>query len=224
MAFLIIEKGKKEEIGLQIPLGENSVFIGRATTENQPDISLHDECVSRRHAEITYHNNCFYLRDLRSTNGTMIDEQRIEPGKLYPLKKDSVIGLGIEPKGPRVLLRFKAVPTVSTTRLVDPEPDEAGPTSWLIIDNEKGEIHVNNQQISLPRKEYDLLLHLYRNMGKIISKDELISAVWPEAINQNGVSDAAIDQLVHRLRLKIESNPSKPEHIISRKGFGFMLV
>jgi pSer/pThr/pTyr-binding forkhead associated (FHA) protein len=224
MAFLIVEKGKNEEIGRKVSLGENTVLIGRETPENNPDISLHDECISRRHAEITYDNNCFYLRDLRSTNGTMIDEQRIESGKLYLLKQDSLIGLGIASGGPRVLLRFKATPTVSTTRLVDTVLNEQGRVGWLNIDEDKGEIRVDDNPVILPRKEYDLLLCLYRNMGKIISKDEIISAVWPEAIDQAGVSDAAIDQLVHRLRLKIESDPSQPKRLVSRKGFGYMLV
>ncbi len=35
------------------------------------------------------------VRDLESTNGTMLDDVRIAPGKLYSLKHDIVIGLGI---------------------------------------------------------------------------------------------------------------------------------
>ena len=38
------------------------------------------------------------------------------------------------------------------------------------------------------------------------------------------VSDATIDQLVHRLREKVEKVPSKPARIVSKKGFGYLLV
>ena len=224
MAFIIVERGNDLDIGKRFSLGENPVLIGRENTESNPDITLHDEYISRRHAEISFKNNCFQLRDLGSTNGTTVDEVRAAPEKFYPLKHDSVIGLGISDSGARVTLRFKETPTVSTTRIEAAKIRESSSISWLRIDESRGEIWVDEKQLILSRKEYDLILCLYNRAGKVCQRDELISEVWPEAVDPGGVSDAAIDQLVHRLRLKIEPDPSQPKRLIIRKGFGYMLV
>jgi DNA-binding winged helix-turn-helix (wHTH) protein len=215
MASVVVEKGSRQDIGRRFPLGEDAVLIGRATSSSDPDIKLDDDYVSRHHAEISYHQNYF---------GTEIDGQRIVPGKLYPLRHNSIIGLGIASEGARVVLRFKESPTTSTIRIEELKIDEISPVSWLKIDEKRGEVWVDGELFSLPRKEYDLLLFLYNRAGRVCSRDELIANVWPEAVDAEGVSDAAVDQLVHRLRLKIESSPSQPRRLISRKGFGYILV
>jgi DNA-binding winged helix-turn-helix (wHTH) protein len=96
--------------------------------------------------------------------------------------------------------------------------------SWLSIDEGTKSVRVNGGAVDLSRKEYDALLCLYRKNGAVCSRDELIDSVWPEASNAEGVSDAAIDQLVHRLRRKVETGKGRPAHLLSRKGFGFLLV
>ena len=224
MALLVVEKGDAKDIGKRFVIEQDAVFIGRATPDNNPDIALNDEYISRRHVEISFNGNHFILLDLNSTNGTFIDGSRIEPGKPYELSHDSIIGLAVAGGNARVHLRFKESPTVSTTRIELRKPEENNPAGWLRINEEKGEVWVNEQLINLSRKEFDLILCLWNKAGKICDRDELISRVWPEVADPVGVSDAAIDQLVHRLRLKIEHDPSQPVHIISRKGFGFMIT
>jgi DNA-binding response OmpR family regulator len=48
--------------------------------------------------------------------------------------------------------------------------------------------------------------------------------VWPESKDPSAISDATIDQLIHRLREKVEPEPARPSRIISKKAFGYMLV
>ena len=121
MAFIVVEKASKYDIGRRFPLGENAVVIGRAAPDNNPDIQIHDEYISRQHVEISYQNNHFRLRDLGSKNGTEIDNRRIEPGKFYELSHDSCIGLGIDHRGPRVMMRLKEMPTTVTVRVGETE-------------------------------------------------------------------------------------------------------
>jgi two-component system, OmpR family, response regulator VicR len=225
MAFLTVEKGHSKDIGKIFTIGENPVTIGRKASENNPDIVLHDDFVSRRHLEISFQEDCYRLRDLNSTNGTLVDKIKIDPEKYYSLNDGSEIGLGISTQGPRVVLRFKESATVHTARIED-VAQAAGNEhpSWIQIDEDKGEIRVDSKQLSLSRKEYDLLVFLSKRAGSICSKDDLISVVWPDVIDPGGVSDAAIDQLMHRLRMKIESKPSHPVRLINRKGFGYKLV
>lgn len=73
----------------------------------------------------------------------------------------------------------------------------------------------------LSPQEYRLVKFLIENQDKIISRDEVIAAVWPNTQISQAISDEAIDQMVFRLRKKIEDNPNQPEHILTVKGQGF---
>jgi hypothetical protein len=224
MAFIVVEKGNKSDIGKKYPLGEKTVLIGRKTEENNPDIPFDDEFVSRRHAEICFEKDSYKIRDLNSTNGTSIDGLHIEPGKFYPLKDRLTIGLGITSGAAQILLRFRSSLSIPTTRLANTNIPELSFVSWLRIDEKLGEVWIDEKQVRLPKKEYEFIICLYKKAGKVCTKEELIPEVWPEVLDASGVSDAAIDQLVHRVRLKIEPDPSQPKRLINRKGFGYMLV
>ena len=73
----------------------------------------------------------------------------------------------------------------------------------------------------LSPQENRLLKFLIENQGKIIDREEIIKAAWPEALQAEGISDEAIDQMMFRLRKKIEDEPNNPKHILTVKGLGF---
>jgi two-component system response regulator MtrA len=82
----------------------------------------------------------------------------------------------------------------------------------------QGDVVLSDKLTSL---EYKLLKFLLDNQGKIINKEDVISAVWQEGKTTLGVTDQALDQLIFRLRKKIEENPNAPTHIQTVKGRGF---
>ncbi len=223
MAFLVVEKGISTDLGRKYLLGDGTVLIGRKSGENSPEILLNDEFISRRHAEIAFESSGYKIRDLNSTNGTELDGKRITPGEFYSLKDNQTIGLGINSGLVRVLLRFKESIIVPTTRLESTNISGQSTLKWISIGEKLGEIYVDGEPINFPKKEYDFIVCLCKRAGKVCTRDELIIEVWPEVLDSAGVSDAAIDQLVHRIRLKIEGNPSHPERLINRKGFGYLL-
>ncbi len=69
-----------------LPLGEAEIFIGRndpaSGIENQ--VNLPDSTVSRRHAKIIFDDYTFYLEDLQSVNGTLVNGKAITKTKLTP--------------------------------------------------------------------------------------------------------------------------------------------
>lgn len=223
MAFLVVNKGEAEDAGKIFPIDKASVTIGRRTSQYTPDIELSSEVVSRRHLEIVQKDDKFMLRDLGSTNGTMLDDDRIMPGRLYELKHNSKIGLGVEDDSAHIMLTFKES---EGTNIIAGRKSAAAKAkvTWLKIDEGKKEVLVDGVQARLSRKEYELLLFLYRNAGKICSRDEIISTVWSESKDPSAISDATIDQLVHRLREKVEPKPSQPTRIVSKKAFGYMVL
>lgn len=89
-----------------------------------------------------------------------------------------------------------------------------------------GEILKGDQAIpdGLTPAEFRLLKFFLSNSGRVLERDEIISQVWPEAKSSAGVSDEAIDQVIFRLRKKIETDPSNPQHLQTVKGRGFRFI
>ena len=84
--------------------------------------------------------------------------------------------------------------------------------------DEDGDIDTSN----LTAKEDLLLEYLRSHPGNVCTKDNLIRAVWPEdQIFESGIRDDSLAQLVRRLRVKIEVNPSAPQYIHTVPGRGY---
>lgn len=89
-------------------------------------------------------------------------------------------------------------------------------------DPNTGEIKKGNTILSdrLTSYEYRLLKFLIENSERIVEREEIINAVWKETQTTQGVTDQALDQLIFRLRKKIEDDPNSPTHIQTVKGRG----
>lgn len=100
---------------------------------------------------------------------------------------------------------------------------ESTENAEIVYDTQGKEIRKGNLIISdsLTSSEFKLLRFLIENPGKIIERDQIINAVWKDLSSTAGVSEQALDQLVFRVRKKIEENPNSPTHIQTVKGRGF---
>lgn len=76
----------------------------------------------------------------------------------------------------------------------------------------------------LSPSEFRLLRFFIQNPARVIEKDEIINAVWRDTQTQEGVTDQALDQIIYRLRKKIEPDPNNPVHIQTIKGKGYRFV
>lgn len=77
---------------------------------------------------------------------------------------------------------------------------------------------------SLTSSEFRLLKYLLSNQDKVVERDEIISIVWSGVKSTAGITDQAVDQLIFRLRRKIEEDPNNPKHLQTVKGRGFKFV
>ncbi|WP_432667702.1 response regulator transcription factor [Wukongibacter baidiensis] len=79
-------------------------------------------------------------------------------------------------------------------------------------------VSLNGEEINLTAKEFDLLLLLATNPGKIYSREELLETIW----GYEYFGDVrTVDVHVRRLREKIENNSSQPEYILTKWGVGY---
>jgi DNA-binding winged helix-turn-helix (wHTH) protein len=96
----------------------------------------------------------------------------------------------------------------------------------MLFDENTNEIKKGSINISdnFTASEYKLLKYFILQKDKILEKEEIINAVWGGQKTTLGVTDQALDQLIFRLRKKIELNPNTPKHILTIKGRGFKFL
>ena len=191
-----------DSTGQEHPLQDNVTRMGRAV-ENE--IVILDKRSSREHAVIRHEGLKTILEDQGSTNGTFLNGERLlNPVQLRDgdqIKIGDVDFTFHDPEGTYVETPF-------------PELD---------VNLGAAEVRVDRRLVQLSSKEFALLAHLYENRGKVCSKDEIGQVVWSE-YQAEGVFEYQIENLVRRLRTKIENDPNSPELLITMRGLGYKLV
>ncbi|KGX83384.1 response regulator transcription factor [Pontibacillus marinus] len=142
---------------------------------------------------------------------------------------DKVLGLELgaddyltKPFSPReVVARIKAILRRMTYTPIEDESD--GPSiqiADLVVYPEQYEATIKEESMVLTPKEFELLLYLSRNKGRVLSRDQLLSAVW----NYDFVGDTRIvDVHISHLREKIEPDTKKPVYIKTIRGLGYKM-
>ncbi|NSL51269.1 response regulator transcription factor [Calidifontibacillus erzurumensis] len=145
---------------------------------------------------------------------------------------DKVLGLELgaddymtKPFSPReVIARIKAIlrRTVITEEhtALDINASKKLKIGDLEILPEQYEAFFEGQQLELTPKEFELLVYLAQNKGRVMTRDQLLSAVW----NYDFVGDTRIvDVHISHLRDKIEKNTKKPTYIKTIRGLGYKM-
>jgi len=74
--------------------------------------------------------------------------------------------------------------------------------------------------ITLTPTEMQVLRVLMDSSGQVVNRDQLLTEVWNDEENNSNI----VDVYIRRLRLKLEADPDKPQHIISVRGVGYKFV
>ncbi|PZO01178.1 MAG: DNA-binding response regulator [Alphaproteobacteria bacterium] len=90
----------------------------------------------------------------------------------------------------------------------------------LMIDLERRLVTRQAEPVKLTPKEYDLLGHLARHAGKLVSHADLLTAVWGAA---HAKDTQYLRVVVGQLRHKLEADPAQPELIVTEPGVGYRL-
>jgi len=187
--------------GREHTLANETTTIGR-TIEN--DVVITSRRVSRVHAHVQRQGQRVILADLGSTNGTFLNDERVlAPVELRDGDSISVGGVALTYHDPE------------STYLETPFPE-------LEVDVAAGIVRVNRRAVTLSPKEFALLAYLYGHRGQVCSKDDIGDVVWPEY--HEGVYDYQIENLVRRLRARIEPDPANPQLLLTARGMGYKLV
>ena len=102
-----------------------------------------------------------------------------------------------------------------------PEAPDVLRCGHIMIDEKRRSAFKDGQEVELTMKEFDLMLFLLKNPGKVFSREKLLDLVW----GYDYLGDTrTVDVHIRRLREKLEMNPAQPEHIITKWGVGYYLA
>jgi hypothetical protein len=203
MAVRLIERDERGTTAYALANG--TARIGR---DRDNDIVIAGDHVSRHHAEIVFENERYVLRDLGSKNGTFVNGTRVTAP--HVLRDSDMITLAGHP-APALVFEM-------TGETVTVAPEGGG----IWIDTRTAEVWVRGAKVEVTAKQFLALALLYGRGGALVTKEELARGVWPEF--EGAVSDHSIEQLVSRLRARLEANPEQPRHLITVRGLGYRLA
>ena len=117
-----------------------------------------------------------------------------------------------------VKARIKAIMRRTTPQVVKEQKITEIKSGDFTINTENRRLFILDQEINVTSKEFDMLLLLVTNPGKVYSRDELLRAIWGE----DYPGDArTVDVHIRRLGEKIEPNASEPKYVHTKWGVGY---
>ena len=206
-AKLIIDNGP--QAGHEIELRHDVTTLGRAVT---CQVFVDDEFASRRHAQIIRRDDLYWLNDLDSKNGTLLNGQ--------PVTAESRLFDGAEIRIGKALFRFYDLDATRTHPAIGFDQPSLAPTNRLRLSEAARDVWLQGEKLEPPLspKQFDLLCFLWQRHGEAVSKDEIAAAVWPEA-DTEAIYDYQIDKMISRLRERLGK-----DLIETVWGFGYKLV
>lgn len=206
---LIITDG--EQTGQRWTIQEDEYVIGRG---GECDLVLPERQVSREHVRIYREGDKFYLTDLDSKNGTWVNEIQLQNNTTQLHDGDEI--------NVAMAVRMLFVGSESTVPLVL-EKIQAQ-KGRLKLDRDARRVFIDDREVDPPLSlpQYRLLELLYDGAGAVRTRDEVVNAVWPDAMGE-GVSEQAIDALVRRLRDRLSEIDNDHQFVVTVRGHGFRL-
>ena len=112
-----------------------------------------------------------------------------------------------------VLARVKAV--IKRTAGVQNKSNDQLIFKDMVVDSGKKKVVIRGEEISLTKKEFEILLLLLQNQGRVFSREDILTKVWHDEVY---VLDRTIDVNITRLRKKIGEYG---KYIVTRLGYGY---
>jgi hypothetical protein len=194
---------------------KGDVIVGR---DDSCNVIIQNRQVSRYHARFVILPHGVQLEDLGSKNGTHINgHEVVEP---IILQDGDVIQIAFAQQ-------FIYLSSDSTLPLELPpeKPTENIPVLRLLrLDKRSRRVWIGDEELLPPLSvsQYQLLELLFDNPGRVVSRAELVQAVWGKE-DAIGISEQALDALVRRLRDRLAMINSEHPFLITVRGHGLRM-
>jgi pSer/pThr/pTyr-binding forkhead associated (FHA) protein len=194
----------------EIEMTKELVTIGRG---EECDITLNERQISRVHIRVYKENENYYIEDMESKNGTWVNGQQIKGVRRLYDGDEIHLALAV---------RMQFIGSGATAPLTGDIPTVL--QSRIRLDLASRRVFIGSHEIDPPLSppQYRLVELLYNNSGRICTRDEVVTTVWPDVVS-DGVSEQAIDALVRRLRDRLADIEPNWQYIVTVRGHGFRL-
>ena len=91
----------------------------------------------------------------------------------------------------------------------------------VILDFKQYQTFINNEEIHLSAREYEIMKFLIEHAGDVIHRHVLLNEVWGY---ESYPTTRTVDNCILDLRKKLEKEPSRPKHILSIRGVGYKFI
>jgi two-component system response regulator RegX3 len=118
---------------------------------------------------------------------------------------------------PELLARLRSL--LRRHRSAEPEVTRLS-ANGIDMNVERHRVEVDGRVVDMPLREFELLELLLRNVGRVLTRRQIIERVW--AADYFG-DTKTLDVHVRRLRAKIEEDPDKPRRLVTVRGLGYRL-
>jgi predicted component of type VI protein secretion system len=207
-------EGKRWVIGQTLNIGRDA----------NCEVIIPERQVSRFHARLTTTPEGVILEDLGSKNGTFCN---------YNLVNEPVLLVDGDNFQVALAQNFSFLSSDATMPLDTDEAvtvgeilasQEAEPATRLRLDQRSRRVWIGNDEILPPLSapQFRMLEMLYEHQGKVVSRNDLIGAVW-DSEEALGVSEQALDALVRRLRERISALDEQHTYVVTVRGHGLRL-
>lgn len=204
LAMLLMLEGPRT--GLRMLIEGPEFTIGR---NERCNLVIPDRRVSRVHARIRQEGDAYVLQDLRSKNGTFVNGGEV---KELALEDGDEIQIAL-------CCRLAFVAAEATAPVVFEDVPQG-----LQMDVDSKRVWIAGQELDPPLSlaQFRLLELLFREPGRVYSRDDVVERVWPED-DRDGISEQAIDALARRLRERLAEKDPDRQYVVTVRGHGFRL-
>jgi DNA-binding response OmpR family regulator len=103
----------------------------------------------------------------------------------------------------------------------DTEPSKVIAFGDLEVRVDEGVVTKGGEPVTLTKTEFRLLCEMAEHPGRVFSREVLLDKVWGYSYVGDG---KLVDAHIHRLRAKVEDDPSSPVHVVTVRGLGYKVV
>ena len=117
-----------------------------------------------------------------------------------------------------VKARIKAIFRRNNRNVPEQENQKVIETKGLKIDVDSRRVYIDDKEVNLTAKEFELVYLLVSNPNKVYSREQLLKTIWGPSYTCDA---RTVDVHVRRLREKIEATPADPKYIHTKWGVGY---
>ncbi len=184
MPMLHVIEGPQK--GQTIEFSGETVFVGRSSTN---DLQIFDSSISRKHIKLFRLENLVFVEDLKSTNGTLVNGEPIEPGEGVQVGEGDTISLG------HTAIRLGPISEDEVIAIKDlaPPPAKRGPDA---------EARLTQERRSRTLKELELICKVSELVQEPLESKEVLEKVLGLLFDSLPRIDRAAIFLVHKEKIR----------------------